>query len=113
MKDSNKPKEREEVSAVLKKMMEKAEKHEITIEEAKRLSVKAKEKIDRQMEGVDALVAEAVLAYKKACEDRAIFFDEPCVNSSIVGPKYIHLYNRSGLLAKYEIKSGEVTISKS
>ncbi|BEH00412.1 hypothetical protein [Bacteroides sedimenti] len=113
MKDSNKPKEREEVSAVIKKMMEKAEKHEITIEEARRLSVKAKEEIDKQMKQVDELISDAVLAYKKECEDRSVFFDEPSVSSSIVGPKYVHLYNRSRLLAKYDIKSGEVTIAKS
>lgn len=52
----------------------------------------------------------AVDAYYRFCDDNGIIFQQPCPYSSVVGRKYVYLNNINGLLAKYIIKSGEITI---
>lgn len=108
MKDSKKSKD--EVSEILDKIMKKLEKHEITIEEAKRLSKKVKEEIDVGLEELELLISKAITAYKKQCDDRFLEFDEPCKEASIIGRKYVFLYNKERLLAKYDMFSEEVIL---
>nr|WP_320038754.1 hypothetical protein [uncultured Bacteroides sp.] len=109
MKDSSKSKE--EVAEIIKRIMKKLEKHEITIEEAKRLSKKAKEEIDKNVDELESLISKAIDAYKKECDERMNEFDEPCKNATIIGQKYVHLYNKERLLAKYDMFSGEIILS--
>ncbi len=53
---------------------------------------------------------DAVSAYYQYCNDNGIIFQQPCPYSSVVGRKYVYLNNINGLLARYIIASGEITV---
>lgn len=68
------------------------------------------------------LFQEAVDAYKYICDkymtvyDRkgnaytGLLYQQPSVYSSQVGRKYVHLRNCNGDIARYNIKTGEITV---
>lgn len=61
-------------------------------------------------------------AYKKACDERITVYDRkgnaypylcyqvPSYNSSEIGRKYVYLRNCNGEIARYNIKTGEITV---
>ena len=61
-------------------------------------------------------------AYKKACDEHITVYERkgnaypflsyqvPSYNSSEIGRKYVYLRNCSGEIARYNIKTGEITV---
>ncbi|MBO4565569.1 MAG: hypothetical protein J5720_09050 [Bacteroidaceae bacterium] len=70
----------------------------------------------------DDIIIKAMQAYKNVCKKRLtvynrkgeafplLYYQEPSYNSSIIGRKYVCLRNCNGDLARYNIKTGEITI---
>lgn len=64
----------------------------------------------------------AIQAYKEVCDNHAtvynrkgnaiqpLVYQAPSYSSSIIGRKYVYLYNCNGELARYNIKTGEITV---
>ena len=64
----------------------------------------------------------AIQAYKKVCDDHITVFDHkgnaypslsyqaPSYSSSLVGHKYVYLRNCNGDIARFNIKTGEITV---
>lgn len=70
----------------------------------------------------NVLILLAMQAYKKACDEHVTVYDRKgnsypmlayCVPSyrlSKVGRMYVHLRNCNGEIARYNIKTGEITV---
>ena len=64
----------------------------------------------------------AIQAYKKVCEKHITVYDRkdnaysllvyqaPSFSSSIIGRKYVYLRDCNGDIARYNIKTGEITV---
>ena len=64
----------------------------------------------------------AIQAYKEVCDNHAtvynrkgkaiqpLVYQAPSYSSSIIGRKYVYLCNCNGELARYNIKTGEITV---
>ena len=64
----------------------------------------------------------AIQAYKKVCDKHVTVYDrkgnaiplllyqDPSYSSSIIGRKYVYLRNCNGEIARYNIKTGEITV---
>ena len=39
-----------------------------------------------------------------------LVYQQPSMSDSIIGRKYVHLRNCNGLIARYNIKTGEITV---
>ena len=68
------------------------------------------------------IIIEAMQAYKKVCDEHITVYNRqgtafpllsyqaPSYSSSEVGRKYVYLRNCNGDIARYNIKTGEITV---
>lgn len=70
----------------------------------------------------EELLLKAMTVYKRVCDRHITIYDRkgnvypfpvfvaPSASSSEVGRKYVYLRNCNGLIARYNIKTGEITV---
>ena len=71
---------------------------------------------------MEQLLYKAIDAYAKVCKEgtpvydkdgnmySGLFYQQPSQSLSTVGRKYVHLCNCNGNIARYVIKTGEITV---